>query len=266
MRDPDGSFIWYELMTTDANAAARFYGDVVGWRIATTPDPSAPEGRDYRMIGRSDGGSAGGVLALTPAMIAGGARPIWVGYHHVADVEAAARAIEADGGRVLLPRMTIPVGDIAMVADPMGAPLYVMRPVPPPGKAEARSDVFDAKAAQHVRWNELQSLDLARAKAFYAAHFGFRCPSSMPMGPLGDYWFIEHDAGAVGAMMQVPEGGTPGWRFYFGVTSAAAAERAIQAGGGTIERGLHEVPGGDWVVMARDPQGAPFGVVGPKGE
>ncbi|MFO0547429.1 MAG: VOC family protein [Polyangiaceae bacterium] len=267
MPNPQGSFIWYELMTTDANAAAKFYGDVVGWTIATSPDPNAPAGRDYRMIVRSDGGSAGGLLGLTPAMTAGGARPAWVGYHYVPDVDAAVRAIEADGGRVLMPRMTMHVGDIAMLTDPMGAPFYVMRPVPPPGKAEASSDVFHASAAQHVRWNELHSTDVARAKTFYGTHFGFRFPSSMSMGPLGEYWFIDHDAGALGAMMQVmPEGGSPGWRFYFGVPSAAAAERAIRAGGGTIEQGLHQVPGGEWIVMARDPQGAPFGVVGVRGE
>ena len=34
MSNAPGSFIWYELMTTDANAAAKFYGSVVGWKIA----------------------------------------------------------------------------------------------------------------------------------------------------------------------------------------------------------------------------------------
>jgi len=29
--------------------------------------------------------------------------------------------------------------------------------------------------------------------------------------------------------------------------------------------GPHQVPGGDWVVSAVDPQGAAFGVVGPQG-
>ncbi len=29
-----GSFIWYELMAKDADAAAKFYGAVVGWRFS----------------------------------------------------------------------------------------------------------------------------------------------------------------------------------------------------------------------------------------
>ena len=55
-------------------SAARFYGAVVGWTIPETGEATAG-GVDYRMIGRSDGGKAGGVLALDADMLAGGARP-----------------------------------------------------------------------------------------------------------------------------------------------------------------------------------------------
>jgi predicted enzyme related to lactoylglutathione lyase len=143
-----------------------------------------------------------------------------------------------------------------------------MTPVPPPGRPDAVSDVFSVDQPQHVRWNELRSPDLARATAFYARHFGFQCNESMPMGPqLGDYQFIDHGGLRVGGMMkQANVAGPGGWTFYFGVRSAAAAKRAIEANGGTVEMDLHQVPGGDWVVIATDPQGARFGVVGPEGE
>jgi uncharacterized protein len=32
-----GSFIWYELMSTDPDAATRFYGAVVGWTVPPSP-------------------------------------------------------------------------------------------------------------------------------------------------------------------------------------------------------------------------------------
>lgn len=265
MSNAPGSFIWYELMTSDANSAARFYGAVVGWKIATQPESNAP-GRDYRMIGRSDGGQAGGVLQFTPEMQAGGAQPGWLGYLQVTDVKATTKAIEAEGGHTHM-QMSLPVGDIAMVSDPMGTVLYVMRPVPPPGRPDAVSDVFDAKAPQHVRWNELVSPDLARAKEFYSRHFGFAFNESMPMGPMGDYCFFDHGGVRPGAMMQkskdVP---LNGWVFYFGVPSLMAAKAAIEAGGGRILMGPHQVPSGDWIVVATDPQGAVFGVAGPKGD
>ncbi len=135
------NFIWYELMTNDPAGAAAFYGAVVGWTIAADRDPAAGD-VDYRMIGRSDGGNAGGMLALNADMLAGGARPIWIGYLHVADVDAAVAAIKADGGAVQMPAMDIPVGRIAMVTDPQGAPFYVMAPKPPEGSEAWKATCF----------------------------------------------------------------------------------------------------------------------------
>jgi uncharacterized protein len=265
MNNSTGSFIWYELLTTDADAAAKFYGAVIGWKIGGRND-TGPGGNDYRMLGRSDGGMAGGVMQLTKDMLQHGAQPTWLGYLHVRDVDAAARAIVADGGKVLLPRMDLPVGSIAMVTDPLGTPFYVMDPIPPPGQPDAKSDVFDMAAAQRVRWNELASPDLARAKAFYAKHFGFAFNEAMPMGEMGDYCFIDHGGKRLGAIMQKPpQIPVASWLFYFGVPSVAAAKTAIEAGGGKVMMGPHEVPGGDWIIVATDPQGAPFGVVGAKG-
>src|SRR5688572_18141141 len=108
MRDDTGSFIWYELMTTDIDAAARFYGAVVGWKIDAGPGAGESGINDYRMIQREDGGNAGGVFQLTAEMTAQGARPVWLAYLDVPDVPAATRAIEADGGQTLMKR-SLPV-------------------------------------------------------------------------------------------------------------------------------------------------------------
>lgn len=264
MSTPPGAFIWYELMTTDINAAARFYGEVIGWQVP--PQGGLPGGdRDYRMINRSDGGQAGGVLQLTKGMEQGGARPTWLAYLQVADVDAATRAIEQDGGQRHL-RMSLPVGEVAMVTDPMGTPFYVMAPVPPPDKPDARSDVFDPMIVQRANWNELITPDLARAKAFYAKHFGFAFNEVMPMGEMGDYCFIDVAGQRAGAMMQQhPTVPVTGWTFYFGVPSVSASKRAIEKGGGRILSGPHEVPGGRHAMIAADPQGAAFGLAGALG-
>ena len=76
-RPLQGSHIWYELMTTDPDAAQAFYGKVVpGWSIGE----SIPGEQDYRMIERSDGGFAGGVFGLKQEQLDHGARPAWLGY------------------------------------------------------------------------------------------------------------------------------------------------------------------------------------------
>jgi predicted enzyme related to lactoylglutathione lyase len=55
------------------------------------------------------------------------------------------------------------------------------------------------------------------------------------------------------------------WLFYFGVPSIVEAKARVEQGGGQVMMGPMEVPGGDWIVIGLDPQGAAFGLVGPKG-
>ncbi len=48
----------------------------------------------------------------------------------------------------------------------------------------------------------------------------------------------------------------PNWSIYFSGTTSTAAVEHVKANGGQILNGPMEVPGGDWVVNAMDPQGA----------
>lgn len=259
-----GSFVWYELMSPDPVAAGTFYGAVVGWQVAATPDPAAGD-IDYRLISRRDGGHAGGVLALTDAMRQGGARPCWLAYLAVDDVDASLAAILADGGQALMPAMELPVGRIALITDPQGAPLYLMKPVPPAGQADAQSTVFDNMRAAHVRWNELVTSDPIAAIAFYTRHFGWTQEGGLDMGELGRYHFVQHAGVGIGAVMpRPPEMPVNAWQFYIGVDDIDRAVAAIGAHGGKVLHGPMEIPGGEFAVNALDPQGAAFGLVGPR--
>lgn len=264
MSNPAGSFIWYELMTSDAEGAAAFYSAVVGWKVADHADPQAG-GIDYRMIERDDGSVAGGLLRLDEAMIAGGARPCWMPYFYTPDVDGSIAAITQQGGQVQMPATDLPVGRIAMITDPQGVPIYLMNPTPPSGETDTMSDVFDEHAPQWVRWNELSSPDDAASMRFYAEQFGFEFKDSMPMGDLGNYTFITHQGRRYGAVMPLMgDQQPPAWLFYFGVPSIVEAQAALEANGGTILQAPMEIPGGEWSLVALDPQGADFGLVGPK--
>lgn len=254
-----GGFIWYELMSPDPEGSKAFYDAVVGWNIGE----GAPEYNGYRMIGRSDGGFAGGVLPLTGEMQQHGARPSWLGYVHVADTDRAIGAIEAAGGRTLIPATDIPnVGRIAMVSDPQGAPFYVMKPIPPANDPTAQSDVFSEKAEQRVAWNELSTSDPAAARRFYGEQFGWGSDEFMDMGEMGEYRFLDHDGTRIGALCGVMPGQQPRWRFYVRVPSISAAKTAAEQKGGTIHMGPHQVPTGDYIIIGSDPQGAEFALVG----
>jgi predicted enzyme related to lactoylglutathione lyase len=64
--------------------------------------------------------------------------------------------------------------------------------------------------------------------------------------------------------MNSPDFPRPSWLFYFNVDDIDAAHRRIAANGGTLMHGPSEVPGGQWIVQASDPQGVVFAVVGPR--
>ena len=46
MANPHGDFIWYELLTPDADASADFYAAVIGWQVRQAQ--GSP--RDYRIF------------------------------------------------------------------------------------------------------------------------------------------------------------------------------------------------------------------------
>ncbi|HEY8592587.1 MAG TPA: VOC family protein [Sphingomicrobium sp.] len=143
MPNRQGDFIWYELLTSDHARAKAFYDAAAGWDIE--PQPAGP--MDYRMI-RAEDGNVGGVMQIGDDMRAHGARPTWLGYIGVDDVDATVSKAEAAGGKVLMPAFDIEeVGRLAMLADPFGAPFYVMR-----GSSDAESNVFSPDRVGHAAW------------------------------------------------------------------------------------------------------------------
>jgi predicted enzyme related to lactoylglutathione lyase len=261
MANQHGDFIWYELMTPDAGASAKFYSTLLGWEVGDQPD--------YREIKASEG-HVGGILQLTPEMTAGGAHPAWVGYILVDDVDASVASIEAAGGRTCMPARDMPgVGRFAMMFDPQGGIFYIMKPTPPADNPDAASNAFAAERPMigHCAWNELASSDPDAAKAFYGAQFGWQKDGEMDMGPIGKYEFLKAGGGrfVLGAVMaKMPEMPVSAWTYYFRVPDIDAAVAAIKANGGAILIEPMEIPGGEFSLNAMDPQGAAFGLVGGK--
>jgi predicted enzyme related to lactoylglutathione lyase len=258
--NPEGDFIWYELMTSDAEGAKAFYDAVVGWSFGE----ATPEFNGYRMINTADGSFAGGVLPLTDDMQQHGARPTWLGYIHVTDVDAAVASIEQAGGKTLMTHDIPNVGRIAMVTDPQGAPFYVMKPIPPAGRENEPSDVFSPTKDGRCGWNELSTSDPVAARRFYGDQFGWTSDEFMPMGDRGEYRFFDHHGLRIGAVAGAMEGQPSHWRYYFRVPSIAKAKESAETRGGKVVMGPMEVPGGDHIIIGIDPQGAEFALVGGK--
>jgi len=258
--NPIGDFIWYELMTPDPEGSKAFYDAVVGWNVGSAEEAY----NGYRMIGRSDGGFAGGFLPLTPDMQSHGAFPTWLGYIFVDDVDKKLEAVEAAGGKAWMPATDIPnVGRVALLSDPQAAPFYVMKPIPPAGDPNAKSDVFSPSAEQRVGWNELSTTDPVAARSFYEQHFGWDATEFMDMGQMGEYRFLAQNGTRIGALCGVMPGvSVAKWRYYIRVPSISKTKEVAEAKGGTISMGPHQVPTGDYIIIGTDPQGAEFALVG----
>lgn len=259
MSDRHGMPVWYELMTRDADAAQDFYARVLGWTI--TPTPTAAGAPEYRVCA-APGGAAVAGLMVPPE---GGPAARWFFYVAVDDVDAAVAQAQAAGGAVHMPPFEVPgVGRLAFLADPQGALFYLMR-----RSDDAPSQAFlpsDRALPGHAVWNELTTPDQDAATAFYGALFGWREQGAMPMGPLGEYRFVVHGDDPLGASMPSMPQAPDGWQVYFHVEDVDAALARLDAAGGAVLQGPDQIPGGQYSVVAQDPQGARFGFVGARAE
>lgn len=112
-----GAFSWNELMTSDPQAAAAFYGALFGWKF----DSMDMGQGSYSVIKVADAG-IGGIMKTPPS--AGAMPSSWCGYVTVDDIDETARRCVSLGGKVLMPPTDIPtVGRFAVLQDPQGAVL-----------------------------------------------------------------------------------------------------------------------------------------------
>ena len=245
-----GDFVWYELCTSDPEAASAFYSAVIGWTVQT----SAMPGIEYRLASVGDRQVAG-IMTLPPDQMP--PRPTWFGYIAADDVDAKVAEVTTQGGGVHRPATDIPaVGRFAVVSDPQGAVFMLFKGAgtPPPP--------LQIMQTGSIGWHELHTSDLKAGWRFYERMFGWTKAATHDMGPLGAYELFETSAAVVGGMFTDRETPHPHWLYYFAVDDIDAAQGRLKAGGGKLRSGPHQVPGGAWIVHAEDPQGGAFALVG----
>ena len=214
---------------------------------------------DYRLWS-TGGETVGGLMAIPADAAANGMLPVWLGYVHVADVDESVAGIKHAGGTAHTPATDIDgVGRMAMVADPQGAAFYVMAPV-----GDRPSPSFAPGRPGHGGWHELHTTDWRAAADFYGAHLGWGDAGAFDMGEMGTYHLFNAGGDAIGGMMNSPGFPRPLWLYYVNVDDIDAAARRLQDADGVVLTGPHQVPGGQWIIQARDPQGAMFALLGPK--
>lgn len=238
-----GKFVWRDLMTEDPSLVKPFYSALFGWEYVER----TVQGRPYTLV--KSGGQYIGGIAKAKRQASDQPNSQWLSFLSVADVDQAERQTRAAGGSVLLSAFDVPkVGRAAVVLDPQGAPLGLIR--------ASFGDPADTPqpALNHFLWTEELVPDPRAAANFYSRLAGFEVVTDID----GDRPFLLLRKGRDrAAIMRTPiEGMAPRWLVSVRVADpAASAERARQLGGKVIVAPHPNVRNGAIALIA-DPSGA----------
>jgi predicted enzyme related to lactoylglutathione lyase len=242
---PNGVFNWVDLSTSDTEAAKAFYSALFGWESVDVPTGM---GTMYTML-KLDGYNVAGLGPLDPTLQEQGHAPFWSSYVKHDDVDAVAAKISEAGGTVMMPPMDV-MEDGA--TDPTGAHFGVWQP-----RNHIGAQIVNQPNS--LVWNELQTNDVAAAKVFYSAVFGWT-------NEVDQNGYVACSAGdrVQAGMMQIEESWgpvPPNWTIYFMVEDVdATAAKAQKLGGNVI---VPPSPAGEigTFSVVQDPQGGTFSVM-----
>jgi predicted enzyme related to lactoylglutathione lyase len=243
-----GKFVWFELVAKDMKKAQAFYAETLGWKVQPFPMGNFT----YDMIFAGDtmiGGYAAPKSDTQPAH--------WISYASVEDVDAAAKAATANGGKIVVAPYDAPrVGRMARIADPQGAEISLIKSV--------TGDAPDAQTAPNGTWvwNELHTTDPTKALAFYESVLGFTY-RSMDMGPSGTYHIVSKAGVDRGGVYSSPDA-KPYWMPYVAVDDTDATVARAKKLGGTICQPPADIPGVGRFAVLQDPTGATIAVLNPR--
>jgi uncharacterized protein len=194
MVNSHGRFVWYELMTTERKAAKACYAEVVGWGTQDASMPSMP----YTLF-TAGKASVTGLMDLPEDARKMGAKPSWIGYVGVNDVDATADRIKHLGGAVHVPPTDIPnISRFAVVADPQMATLALFKWLKPGQEHPAELGM-----PGRVGWHELLAADWEKAWAFYGELFGWQ-KADADIGAMGTYQLFSVGGQTIGGMFTKP--------------------------------------------------------------
>jgi predicted enzyme related to lactoylglutathione lyase len=234
-----GKFVWHTLFTDDPAAARRFYGDLLGWEFEDIGD-----GGTYTLI-RAGGRPMGAMALMRPTPTLPDVSQ-WVSFMSVADVDEAS-ALCRNGGSVYGgPADLKGLGRIAVVADPQGAPLGLIR--------SEIGDPADGREPQvgEFLWRDYVAGDLESAFAFYRQLAGYDHREYEP----GYELFVAGGKERAGIFKSPWPNVTPNWLPYVRVADAsAAAAKARSLGGEIILEPQPDVRNASTAIVT-DPTGA----------
>ena len=246
-----GAPCWFELATTDQNAAKSFYSQLFGWSVKDSP---IGEGMLYSMF-QLGGRDVGACYTMMPDMMAAGVPPHWAVYFATSNADTTARKVTDLGGSLIAPPFDVMEhGRMCICKDPEGSVFSIWQP-------KAHTGATAMGELNTVCWSELATRDMQRAAQFYVDLFGWDTKKST--GPME---YTEFMAGGQprGGLLQMDEmwQGIPShWGIYFRVADCDVATVKVQDLGGVVKQGPFDAPGVGRIAVVADPQGAVFSLI-----
>src|SRR5947209_6013588 len=219
---PPGSFCWFELGTTDQNAAKQFYSSLFGWTANDYPiGPS-----DFYTMFQLNGADAAAAYTLRSDQRQHGVPPHWMIYMAVENADQSVARAGQLGATVLAPPFDVAEhGRMAVLQDPTGAVFSVWQPKQHPGTGVSRVDGT-------VCWADLSTSDPAKAARFYEFLFGWSVKPG-EHDPSG-YLHIQNRGEFIGGIPPIEQRNSeipPHWLLYFQTSNCdQTAKSAAQAG------------------------------------
>ena len=109
---------------------------------------------------------------------------------------------------------------------------------------------------------ELNTPDLAKAKAFYGELLGWKF-QDMDMGPGGIYSTFKPDSGPGGGVYTMANAPS-GWLAYVGVDDIKKATEKAKSLGAQVILDSHEIPNVGWFSVIKDPTDCSIALFQPK--
>ena len=247
-----GSPCWFELSTSDQDAAKTFYSNLFGWSIAD--NPMGPD--MVYTIFKLNGQDAAACCTLQPEQKAHGVPPNWAVYIATENADAtAAKITSAGGGVVLAPFDVMDLGRMAVVSDPAGAVFCLWQP-------GLNTGTQVGGEMSTVGWIELSTTDEKAAAKFYGDVFGWKVTDGKGGAPgPQDYGHIENAGAMIGgvppASMRNPNA-PPHWLIYVEVADVAALTEKAKSLGANVFMGPMAIGENGTISVLADPQGAVF--------
>lgn len=241
-----GRFCWHELVTSDLDAATKFYQELLGWSFRDNPSPA---GGTYRTFSLAETMVAGAMAA--PDGVPSG----WLVYVAVDDADASAKKLAELGGKVMVPPTTVPdMLRFACASDPAGAAFGILQPLG--AGAEQKPDDGPARPGAFC-WDELHTKETAAAKTFYGGLFGWTGKGDADGEGYWHWKQADKDIGGMTSHMGGPDV-PPHWLAYVAVSDVDATTKQAASLGGKVLVPSMDIPKVGRFSVIQDPTGAVF--------